>query len=245
MNGQKADPTTAGVALVTGGAHGIGAAIVESLQDEGWAVVAADLDTHNPECRPTLMSGLDVTDEEQRDNLVAEIVDRWGRLDVLVNNAGINRPTAAEDAADQLWRDLLEVNLVGAVGMSRAALPALRQTRGSIVNIGSTAGTLAIAGSAPYGVSKAAVMHFTRIAALEWAPYGIRVNAVAPTIVPTRMTEEVMRDEGYMSKKMATIPLGVYPEPRDVADAVAFLCSRAASRITGHTVYVDGGATLR
>jgi NAD(P)-dependent dehydrogenase (short-subunit alcohol dehydrogenase family) len=115
---------------------------------------------------------------------------------------------------------------------------------GAVVNLGSTAGQVAIPGSAAYSVSKAAILHLTRVLAVEWAPSGIRVNAVAPTIVPSAMTADVLGDPAYMAAKLATIPLGRIPGRGDVASAVTWLASPAAAVITGQTIFVDGGVTI-
>ncbi len=144
------------------------------------------------------------------------------------------------------WRDVLDVNLGGTIRMCRAALWLLRAAPApAVVNLGSTAGAVAVAGSAAYGVSKAAIMHLTRILAFEWAPEGIRVNAVAPAIVPTAMTEDVRQSAEYMRTKLAAIPLGRMATPDEVAQAVAYLCAPAAAMTTGQTLFVDGGLTIQ
>ncbi|MBO0772401.1 MAG: SDR family oxidoreductase, partial [Actinobacteria bacterium] len=132
------------------------------------------------------------------------------------------------------------------IRMCRAAVRLLRAAPApAVVNLGSTAGAVAVAGSAAYGVSKAAIMHLTKILALEWAPAGIRVNAVAPSIVPTAMTEDVRQSNEYMTAKLATIPLGRMVTREEVAQAVAYLCSPAAAMTTGQTLFVDGGVTVQ
>jgi NAD(P)-dependent dehydrogenase (short-subunit alcohol dehydrogenase family) len=139
---------------------------------------------------------------------------------------------------------VLDVNLTGTFRMAQAAYRALRDGGGSIVNLGSTHGHVAVLDTVGYCVSKAGVMHLTKVLALEWAPDAIRVNAVGPTIVPTAMTSDVRSDVDYMRAKLASIPLGRMAEPQDVADTVAYLLSPAASMVTGQTIFVDGGVTI-
>jgi NAD(P)-dependent dehydrogenase (short-subunit alcohol dehydrogenase family) len=128
--------------------------------------------------------------------------------------------------------------------MSLAAYPALRLRRGVVVNLASTAGHIAVKGSAAYAASKAGIIHLTRVLALEWAGDGVRVNAVGPTIVPTAMNAGARDNPDYLRDKLASIPLGEMVLPEDVADAVAWLASGAARMVTGQTLFVDGGATI-
>jgi NAD(P)-dependent dehydrogenase (short-subunit alcohol dehydrogenase family) len=180
-----------------------------------------------------------------RQDAVQAAVDTFGRLDILVNNAGVTLRQDAAATAEPDWQRILDVNLTGTFRMCQEARPYLAvRGDGAVVNLGSTAGQIAIPGSAAYSVSKAGVLHLTRVLAVEWAPAGVRVNAVAPTIVPSPMTADVLGDAEYMAAKLATIPLGRIPQPGNVAGAVAWLVSPAASVITGHTVFIDGGVTI-
>jgi NAD(P)-dependent dehydrogenase (short-subunit alcohol dehydrogenase family) len=171
-------------------------------------------------------------------------VDRFGRLDLLVNNAGINARGKTEEMPEEAWHEVVEVNLNGTFRMCQAAHPALARDGGAIVNLASTGGLVAIAGSAMYGVTKAAIIHLTKVLSLEWAGAGIRVNAVAPTIVPSPMTADVLGNEAYMAAKLATIPLGRVVEPQEVADAVRWLASPGSAMVTGQTIAVDGGVSV-
>lgn len=229
---------TGRVAVVTGGARGIGAAIAARLRNDGCTVMVGDLvgDPANPQ-----VPELDVRVESSRERFL-EMVLRCGRgIDVLINNAGVNDRRSSLESGWADWYALLEVNLVGTLEMSRACHPHLLQRHGCVVDLASTGGHLAIAGSAAYGVSKAAILHLTRILAVEWAP-GVRVNSVSPTFVHTDMTSDVAADASYMAAKLASIPLGRVPEPADVADAVAFLAGPQARSVTGRDLAVDGGA---
>jgi NAD(P)-dependent dehydrogenase (short-subunit alcohol dehydrogenase family) len=161
-----------------------------------------------------------------------------------VNNAGIVRRGPAATMSVEDFTTVLDINLTGTFRMSQAAYPALKETRGSVVSIGSTNGHIAVLNTVGYCVSKAGVMHLMKVLALEWAPDGIRLNAVGPTIVPTDMTSDIRVDPAYMADKMGSIPLGRMAEPQDVANAVAYLLSDASAMTTGHTIFVDGGATI-
>ena len=182
----------------------------------------------------------DVAEEDEAKRLVATTLERFGRLDVAVNNAGTTRRVPFQDldgADDELWHRILAVNLMGPWYVSRAATPALRETKGSIVNVGSVAGLIAGGSSLPYAVSKAALHHLTRTLAQALAPH-VRVNAVAPGLVDTPWTA------GWESNQaiVARTPLGRAATPADIADAVVFLAR--AQFATGQVLAVDGGLTL-
>lgn len=238
------------VALVTGAARGIGAVVAQTLADSGATVALADLlpstqwehdlgtdDRHS-------RHELDVRDTGSCRQVVAEVLKHHGRIDHLVNAAGIVRRGPAVETDDTDFSLVLDVNLTGTFRVSTAAHAALAMTRGSVVNIGSTNGHIAVLDTVAYCVSKAGVMHLAKVLALEWAPNGIRVNAVGPTIVPTAMTEDVRADATYMTDKLATIPLGRVAEAQDVADTISYLLSPGAAMVTGQTIFVDGGVTI-
>ena len=248
------------VALVTGAARGIGAQIAATLAARGATVARADItaaaewsDATEPGATEPGGAGpagggsrhrVDVTSSTSCAELVAAVLNRHGRLDLLVNNAGVVRRGPAATMSEEDFTTVLDVNLTGTFRMCQAAYPALRDAAGSVVNIGSTNGHIAVLNTLGYCVSKAGVMHLARVLALEWAPDQIRVNAVGPTIVPTDMTTDLRGDANYLAEKLATIPLGRMAQPQDVANAVAYLLSDAANMITGQTVFVDGGVTI-
>lgn len=243
MNGAAAGP----VALVTGAARGIGVAICEALYNAGHRVVRADLlPRESWAAAPSVLDvELDVRSTTSCRQAITEVEDRLGRLDVLVNNAGVVARGMAIDVDDAVFNRILDVNLTGTFRMCQAAQRLLSVGDGaSIVNIASTNGHIAVPNTVAYCVSKAGVIHLTRVLALEWATAGIRVNAVGPTIVATDMTSDVRADDRYMDDKLASIPLGRMAEPADVAGTVVYLVSPAASMVTGQTLFVDGGATI-
>jgi 3-oxoacyl-[acyl-carrier protein] reductase len=242
------------VAVVTGAANGIGLATARLLRERGWVVVLADLDGDraelerralDPGAGATLAHQVDVTDTAAVAGLVAAVEERFGRLDALVNNAG--RPVTArvEELTDEAWSDALDVNLGSAMRCSRAALPLLRRSpTPSVVNMASAAATVGMAGRAGYGAAKAGISSLTRVLAVEWAAEGIRVNAVAPGYVRTAGFDErigVERGREYAKR----VPLARLCSPVEVASVIAFLASDDAAYVTGQTLAVDGGLTVR
>jgi NAD(P)-dependent dehydrogenase (short-subunit alcohol dehydrogenase family) len=228
----------ASVALVTGAASGIGRAAVERLVHDGWTIVGADVQDAEGLAR------CDVTSADDVARVVAECVDAYGSLDAVVNAAGFGSPARFLDADDELWRSIFEVNVMGTVRVSRAALPHVRRSsdpRRGIVNFTSQAaktGGLLI--GAPYSAAKAAVLCLTKTMAAEFAGEGIRVNAVAPGIIDTPFLDQVpgIRDRG------AQLPLGRIGRADEVASVVAFLLSADASYLTGEIIDVNGGLLM-
>lgn len=243
------------VAIVTGATGTIGVAIAERLLHEGWALVltarsADELeDVHaslpSDARERVAIQSHDVSDAAQCRAVVDLALELHGRLDGLVNNAGtMLRATSLETSLAE-WNRVLTVNLTGMFLMSTAAYePLAASGRGAIVSTSSTHGTLAAKGNAAYSTSKAGMNHLTRILALEWAPAGIRVNAVAPTVVPSRQNYELLADPAYVARKMSAIPLGRPVDAEHVAAATAYLLSSDAGSTTGQTLILDGGESL-
>jgi 2-hydroxycyclohexanecarboxyl-CoA dehydrogenase len=231
-------------ALVTGGAAGIGAAIVRKLTADGFDVVFCDRDQTAGQALAQASGAqfvcLDVTDFETLDDLFAA----QGPFAVLVNSVGADQHAFMTDTSAQEWRALLTVNLETAFAFTKSALPAMQKARyGRIVNIASEAGRLGSKGGAVYAAAKAGLIGFTRSIARETARYGITVNAVAPGPIRTPMVERAVAQVGEkILQDMADLTLlGRLGEPQEVAHAVAFFCSDGASFITGEVLGVSGG----
>lgn len=247
-----ADPARA--ALVTGGARGIGRAAAERLAAERTRVMLLDLDADRVEATAHELSALgaevgwmggDVTREEDVVTAVADCVDRFGRLDVLVAAAGIAPARPLLELSDADWQRTLDVNLTGAFRCMRDAARVMADgAGGSIVLLSSTNAFHVEEHLAAYNTSKGGLVALVRSAAMDLARHGIRVNAVAPGVVRTRVATWVTEDEAMAARYLKTIPLGRFGEPSDVADAVLFLASDRAGYVTGQTLVLDGGQTL-
>lgn len=245
------------VALVTGAARGLGRAIALALAEAG-ADVALGLrdlvrdgglaDEIRGLGRRALPLQLDVTRLDEVDAAVSATVEQLGSLDLLVNNAGGGAGlVAAEELSLEAFDRTLEINVRGTFAASRAAFAPMRERGfGRIVNMSSQAALVALPGEAAYCAAKAAVTHLTRCLAVEWGRHGINVNAVAPTFIRTPGTEAMLSDAGFRAEVEERIAaLHRIGEPDEVAGAVVFLCSPAASLITGETLVIDGGWTAR
>jgi Tropinone reductase 1 len=241
------------LALVTGGTAGIGRAIARELLGFGARVLVAardadGLDATRVELEEEFPDGeirtcvADVSDDEQRRELLDWVEDIDDGLNILVNNAGGNITKAANDYTEDEWRGIFETNLFSAFELSRLAYPLLvKHAASAIVNVGSVSGITHVRSGAPYGMTKAAMHQMTRNLACEWAEDGIRVNAVAPWYIRTRRTSGKLADPDYLDDVLLRTPMGRIGEPEEVAAAVAFLCLPASSYVTGECIAVDGG----
>ena len=235
------------VAVITGAARGIGLSIAKELADRGAIIASADVlpfaEWSNDLKAPHIQYFVDITSNESCLKLIESVLADHGKVDLLVNNAGIVRRGPAHSMSEEDFTKVVDVNLNGTFRMCRAAYPALKATSGSIVNLGSTSGQAAVMNTVSYSASKAAVMFLTKVLAYEWAADNIRVNAVGPTIVPSDMTASLLSNEKYMTEKLASIPLGRVATQEDVAKSIAFLLSDDAKMITGQILFIDGGVT--
>jgi len=237
------------VALVTGGAQGIGRAIALLLAREGAKVVISDINLEKAKetCREieaqggeALAVGGSVAEAKEAEVMVQKAIEKFGRLDILINNAGITRDQVLLRMKEEDWDLVLSVNLKGAFHCTKAALRAfLKQKGGKIVNIASVTGEMGNAGQANYAASKAGLIGFTKSIAREYANRNIQVNAVAPGFIDTAMTQAIPQKGRELL--IQQIPMERLGTPHDVAEAVLFLSSPAADYITGQVLNVNGG----
>ena len=237
------------VAVVTGAARGIGLATAKLMAEAGASVALLDVDGETA-CAEAARIGskaaawaCDVTSEAAVESVFAEIIERFGRIDVLVNNAGAAVRKPAVDLSMDEWRGIIDLNLGAVFLCSRVAARAMiKQGGGSIVNLASIMGfSGGIFPNASYQASKGGVVNLTRALALEWAEQKIRVNAVAPTFVKTDLTVPIFSNPEVLAKVMAHTPLGELPDAADIAAAILYLASPAARCVTGVTLPVDSG----
>ena len=188
---------------------------------------------------------VDVTRPAQIRRAVSQAARRFGRLDVLVNNAGIWGGDPVTTLSRKTWSDVIATDLTAVFFVSQTVAPVMiRRRYGKILNISSTSGILAHPDGAAYGSAKAGVMHLTRIMAVELGPFGIRVNGIAPGLFRTEMTADVFADRAWTAKRQRRIPLRRFGAPEDVGGLAVFLASRASDHLTGQTIVIDGGASL-
>jgi 3-oxoacyl-[acyl-carrier protein] reductase len=245
------------VVFVTAAAGaGIGQAVARTFASEGAIVVISDQHAGRTESVAKEIAkdtGQDVTgmpcdvrDEARIDEVIGEVVNRHGKLDIVVNNGGLNQLAPLHDMPTEVWHNVIDVTLTGTFLVTRRTLKIMREqgTGGAIVNMSSIAGWMRTAeGEAHYAAAKAGIMGFTRAAAMEAAPYGIRVNAVAPGLAWNPFLAKIYGEE-YVEEMARQTPLGRAGVPQDVANAVAFLASDKASFITGEVLCVSGGFHL-
>ena len=233
------------MAIVTGAARGIGLATARLFVDQGYQVAMVDRDEDALDAAVASLAGgtafvCDVSDPAAVDEMVAAVLSVSGRIDCLVNNAGVADFCPIEDTSFARWRTVMATNLDGVYLCSRAVLAALKQSRGSIVNIASISGLRASTLRVAYGTSKAGVIHLTQQFAAEMGEFGIRVNCVAPGPVRTKLAIAVHSQE-IIDAYHDAIPLNRYGSEAEIAEAIVFLGSEKASYITGQTLAVDGG----
>ena len=242
---------------MTGASSGIGRATAKRLAKDGCQILAVGRDGAALAlvCQEIVTDGgvahpfsVDVTSDNGPGQIVAKALQLFGRIDVLVNAAGIIASGAVADTHDDLWDAMMDVNVRAPFRLIREASPAIMATKGAIVNVSSVTGTRAFPGVAAYCVSKAAVDQLTRVAALEMAAAGVRVNAVNPGVVVTNLHRRSGMDEAkyaaFLERAKETHPMGRPGTPEDVADVIAFLAAPSTSWVTGMTVAVDGGRHL-
>ncbi len=240
------------VAIVTGASRGIGRAIALRLAEEGADVSVTATTKEGAERtaaeveklgRRALPVALNVAEYAETESLVKQVLDAFGRLDVLVNNAGITRDNLLLRMRPEEWGEVLAVNLSGTFNCIRAATKTfMKQRAGKIINISSVVGVMGNAGQANYCASKAGIIGLTKSVARELAPRNVQVNAVAPGFIATDMTRQL--GESVEKELVSAIPVGRIGAPEDVAALVAFLASDDANYITGQVLHVDGGMVM-
>jgi 3-oxoacyl-[acyl-carrier protein] reductase len=238
------------VAVITGGAQGIGKAIATQFAAEGAKLVLCDIDEAAVQATAAQLAkekGVEtlgvkgnVAQFSDCEKLVEASLDKFGRIDILINNAGITRDNLLMRMSDDEWDAVIAVNLKGVFNCTKAAIrPMMKSRKGRIVNIASVVGQMGNAGQANYSASKGGVISLTKTCAREFASRQILVNAIAPGFVRTRMTDALTEEQ--KKKLLELIPLGRLGEPEDIAKVALFLCSEESSYITGHVVSVNGG----
>jgi NAD(P)-dependent dehydrogenase (short-subunit alcohol dehydrogenase family) len=241
------------VALVTGGGAGIGRATCHALAQAGARVAVTDIDGEAAaqvvaEIEHGEAQRLDVADEDEVRAVIAKVTDRHGRLDILVNNAGIGARMPTVDLPTERYRQVMAIGLDGAFFCAReAGRHMVGAGRGAVVNVASIMGLVGGADypNLAYHTAKGGLVNMTRALACEWAPSGVRVNAVAPTFARTTLTQALLSDADMERSLVAATPMGRFVQPEEVAAAILFLASDAAAMITGAILPVDGGWTAR
>lgn len=249
------DSNTAKVAFVTGASYGIGAAAARQLARDGFDIVVSDLAVDDlaettaavqSAGRASLALALDLRSHAAIEQAVAAALDRFGRIDVLVNNAGQLLRRSALDVTPDEWHSVMATNVTGTFFMAQnVARQLVAQKRpGSIINLASTMSFVGTPEFSTYGISKGAISHMTRTLAVEWAPYRIRVNAIAPGSTETKLRAAAFSADPQLRQKMLDrIPLGRFGDPEEMAAAIAYFASAKADYITGQTLLLDGGFT--
>ncbi|MCM8821166.1 MAG: 3-oxoacyl-[acyl-carrier-protein] reductase [Candidatus Omnitrophica bacterium] len=238
------------VIVITGAFGGIGRALAVKFGEQGAKIALWDIFIDDSFERQLAEKGfqfisskIDITKKDAVQKGVDEIVERWGKIDILINNAGITKDNLILRMAEEEWDDVIGINLKGAFICSKIIGKVMfSQKTGSIVNVASIIGQIGNIGQANYSASKGALISFTKTCAKEFARFGVRVNAVAPGYIITRMTEQL--PEKIKTKMLEMIPLGRFGKPEEVADLIIFLSSDKANYITGQVFRIDGGMVM-
>ena len=238
-------------AVVVGGAGGLGAAMARGLAEAGAAVAVADASTGAAQRLAediakaggrALAVTVDVADRASVERMAAEVEERLGPIEVLVNSAGITHRSPAADFPEVEWHRVIAVNLTGVFnGCQVVGRRMLARRRGRIVNIASIAGQIGLTGTVAYVSSKGGVVMLTRALAVEWAPHNVRVNAIAPSWFESNIGDLIHREPGYAERAMRRVPIGRMGTPDELIGAALYLASDASSMVTGHILAVDGG----
>lgn len=251
MSHQKLFDLTGKIAIVTGGGAGIGYEIARTYLQQGVKValfdrtetigkIAHDMDKNN-----AIGFQVDVTDKKNIDHALKQTLNHFGKIDITVNCAGVSFLDAAENLSEEMWNTTLNINLTGTYLVAQAVgKMMLKQKHGTIINMASQAGIIALPNHLAYCASKAGVIGLTKVLALEWGPFGINVNAISPTVVLTELGKKAW--SGKTGEEMkAQIPMRCFAEPEQIAAAAVYLASGEASIINGANLVIDGGFTIQ
>lgn len=239
------------VAIVTGAGRGLGAAMAKGLSEAGASVLVADIDLQTATLTAELINqaggkalpiSVDVGNADDVKAMVDACVNHFGTVDILVNNAGINRRNPCTEMSEEDWDAVIRVNLKGTFLCAREVGKVMvAKKSGKVINIASLLATVAQPNRGPYASSKGAVAQFTKVLALEWAPYNINVNAIAPGYTATELNTKLMEDKKVYDEITARIPMGRWAEPEEIIGALIYLASDASSYVTGQLINIDGG----
>jgi NAD(P)-dependent dehydrogenase (short-subunit alcohol dehydrogenase family) len=243
------------ISIVTGAGRGIGRAIAIGLAEAGADVVLISrtekdlLETAKmveEKGRRALVLPADVTKREEVHNAITNVVEQWGNIDILINNAGMNIRSQALNVTDEEWQTIMDTNLKSAFMFSQEVGLVMKESGngGKIINISSVGGHVALRTGVVYAATKAALIQMTKVLALEWGPFGIHVNAIGPWYFRTPLTEKLLSDQAYVNDILAVTPLKRIGELPELVGPAVFLASDAANYITGQTLFVDGGMTI-
>ncbi|KIL48014.1 SDR family NAD(P)-dependent oxidoreductase [Jeotgalibacillus campisalis] len=242
-------------AVVTGAGRGIGKALAIGLAEAGAEVVLLSRTENELKETTAFIKDrggeayyvvTDVTDREEIRRTIDKVINNSGKIDILINNAGMNIRSKAEDVTDAEWSVIMDTNLKSAFMMSQEVGNVMRAqgNGGSILSVSSVAGQTALRTGVAYGASKAALIHMTKILAFEWGKDGIRVNSIGPWYFETPLTEKLLADEKYLSEILAVTPLNRVGQLKELIGPAIFFVSEAGSYVTGQTLFVDGGMTI-
>lgn len=254
MDYQKLFDISGKIVLITGGGGTLGTAICKGLAAVGAKIAVADqnLESARKTCdlireygSESLAVQVDVTDPESVKTMVDQVLDKFGRIDVLLNHAGINIRKPAVEYTPEEWEKVLTVNLSGIFLCAQAVGKVmLKQGSGRIINTASTLASVSQPLQAVYASSKGGIVQLTKVLAEEWAPYGVNVNAIGPGYFETELTRKYLSDPSVRDALLTKIPMKRFGQPEELIGTIIFLASEASTYVTGHTVYIDGGRLL-
>ena len=237
-------------AIITGGGSGIGLACTQLFCDEGAQVAIIGrrkerLESTAKEVGDQILTIVgDLTKNDDLNRLVSETLNKFGKIDIVINNSGMFAGSPVHETKDEDWDNIMDTNMRCVFQLTKRILPHMMERKsGTFIHISSILGLIAVPGVAAYNVSKGALLQFNRSLAMEYGPMGIRSNAVCPGLVQTEMTKELMKDEGLMKEWSKDYPIGRFGTPEDIANACLYLASDESSFVTGVALPVDGGFT--